>query len=231
MRSIYIIFISGVLFIGCIKTEGPLNLEGKIIDESTKVQVPGRKVIIQGIKEINNKFVPVDAGQFSTDSAGCFKYNLERIKNVRYYNFCIVGDSDYASKINKLGLLELKENARYLFFSVNKLVDLIITIQKISKTDYCDTIYLTWESNKVDYTTLYPFEIVNHGLTGNTFDILDYFGLRWIGENVNSTIKTRVLEDKLTLIHWELVRNKKRNKTTDTIVCKRDLKHIVYFKF
>ena len=231
MRSIYIAFALWLLLAGCINTEGNLKLEGKIIDESTKVQIPGREVIIQGLLKNDNKIVPIDAGQFSTDSSGVFKYTLKKIKDVRYYNFCIVGDSTYASVTNKLSLIQLKESSKYLFFSANKLVDLTINIQKISDVAYRDTIYLTWESNKADFRTLYPYKVDNYGITDNTFALLDYFGLRWIGENINSTIKTKVFADKLTLIHWELVSNRMRKEITDTIICKRDLEHIVSFEY
>jgi hypothetical protein len=230
-RIIYITFAIGVLVIGCVKTEGTLKIEGKVIDEFTKVQIPGREIIVQGLLESNNKLIPIDAGHFSTDSSGCFIYSLKKIKDARYYNFCIVGDSDYASVTNKLSLFQLKENAKYLFFSLRKLVDLTIIMQKISKTPYRDTIYLSWESNKVDFRTLYPYKIDNYGIIGNSFGLIPSLGLRWIGGNINSTIKTRVFADKMTLIHWELVRNKKRKETTDTIMCKRDLEHIVYFKY
>jgi hypothetical protein len=231
MRSICIEFALCLHLAGCINTEGNLKLEGKIIDESTKIQIPGRDVIIQGLLKHNNNIVPIDAGQFSTDSTGVFKYTLKRIKDIRYYNFCIVGDSDYVSVTYKLSLTQLKESSKYLFFSVNKLVDLTINIQKTSKVAYLDTIYLKWESNNADFRTLYPYKVDNYGITGNTFALLDYFGLRWIGENINSTIKTKVFADKLTLIHWELVSNRMRKEITDTIICKRDSEHTVSFVY
>jgi hypothetical protein len=232
MKSIiYITFGIGVLSLACDKTEGTIKIEGKVIDELTKVQIPGREIIVQGLLESNNELVPIDAGQFSTDSAGCFIYSLKKVKDARYYNFCIVGDSDYAAITKKLSLFQLDENAKYLFFSLSKLADLTIKIQKISKTPYRDTLYLSWESNKVDFITLYPYQIDNYGITDNSFGLIPTFGLRWIGGNINSTVKTRVFADKITKIHWELVRNKKRNEITDTIICKRDLPHIVYFTY
>ena len=230
-RIIYITFGIEVLLSGCYKTEGTLKIEGKVIDEFTKVQIPGREIIVQGLLESNNELVSIDAGQFSTDSAGCFIYSLKKVKDARYYNFCIVGDSDYTATTNKISLFQLEENAKYLFFSLNKLADLTIKIQKISETPYRDTLYLSWESNKIDFRTLYPYQIDNYGITDNTFGLIPSFGLRWIGGNINSIVKTRVFADKMTLIHWELVRNKKRKEITDTIMCKRDLAHIVYFKY
>lgn len=221
----------GILLTGCVNTEGTLVIKGKVTDEYTKVQIPGRKIIVQGLLESNNTLVPVDAGQFSTDSSGCFLYSLRKIKDAHYYNFCLVGDSDYASMINRLGLYELKQNSKYLFFSLKKLADLTINIQKISKTPCRDTLYLTWESNNVDFRTLYPYKIDNYGITDNSFGLIPGFGLRWIGGNINSTVKTRVFAGKMTKIHWELVRNKKIKEITDTITCKRDLTHIVYFKY
>jgi hypothetical protein len=232
MRSIiYITFAIGALLTGCVKTEGTLKIKGKVIDEFTKLQIPGRQIIAQGLIESNNKLVPVDAGQFSTDSSGCFKYSLRKVKDARYYNFCLVGDSDYPAMIKKLSLIQLEENAKYLSFSLSKLVGLSIKIQKISKTPYRDTLYLSWESDKVDFRTLYPYKIDNSGITDNSFGLIPGLGLRWIGGNINSTVKTRVFADKMTKIHWELVRNKKRKEITDTITCKRDLAHIVYLTY
>ncbi len=230
-RIIYITFGIGVVLLACVKTEGTLKIKGKVIDEFTKVQIPGREIIVQGLLESNNELVPIDAGQFSTDSAGGFRYSLKKVKDARYYNFCIVGDSNYAAITNKLSLFQLEENAKYLFFSLSKLVDLRIKIQKTSKTPYRDTLYLSWESNKVDFRTLYPYKIDNYEITDNSFGLIPDFGLRWIGGNINSTVKTRVFADKMTKIHWELVRNKKRKEFTDTITCKRDLAHIVYFTY
>jgi len=226
-----ILFTVGIFFTGCVNTEGILKIKGKVIDEYTKVQIPGREIIAQGLIESNNKLVPVDAGQFSTDRSGCFKYSLRKVKDARYYNFCLVGDSDYAAMIKKLSLFQLEKNAKYLSFSLSKLVGLTIKIQKKNKTPYRDTLYLSWESNKVDFRTLYPYKIDNYGIKDNPFGLIPGLGLRWIGGNINSTVKTRVFADKMTKIHWELVRNKKRKEITDTITCKRDLAHIVYFTY
>jgi hypothetical protein len=226
---ICITFAAGVLLTGCVNTEGTLVIKGKVTDEYTKVQIPGREIIVQALLESNNTLVPVDAGQFSTDSSGCFIYSLRKIKDAHYYNFCLVGDSDYAFMINRLSLYNLKQNSKYLFFSLRKLADLTIKIQKISKTPYRDTLYLTWESNSVDFRTLYPYKINNYGITDNSFGLIPGFGLRWIGGNINSTVKTRVFAGKMTKIHWELVRNKKIKEITDTITCKRDLANFVNF--
>lgn len=228
---VYILSGIGLILFSCIKTEGNLRLEGKIFDEATLVKIPGREIIVQGLFTSNNKEIPVDAGRFTTDNSGTFKYTFRRIKDVRYYNFCFVGDLDYASAVNKLSLFQLKLNSKYLFFSAKKLVDLTINIQKINKSASVDTVYLKWKSDNVDFTTLYPFTVNNHGISDNAFAQLDYFGLRWIGENINSTVETRVLADKLTLIHWELVSNKTRKEIRDTILCKRDLAHVVSFEY
>ncbi len=228
---VYILSGIGIILFSCNKTEGNLKLEGKIIDESTLAKIPGREIIVQGLFPGDEKVIPVDAGQFSTDSSGTFKYKLRKIKDVRYYNFCIVGDSDYASVVNKLSLFQLKANSKFLFFSVNKLADLTINIRKINKSASHDTIYLTWESDNIDFSTLYPYKVFNYGITDMTFVHLNYLGLRWIGESINSTVKTRVPADKTTIIHWELVRNKTRKEFTDTLLCKRGLAHIVSFEY
>lgn len=228
---VYILSGIGLILFSCIKTEGNLKLEGKVFDEATLAKIPGREIIVQGLLPGNEKVIPIDAGRFSTDSSGTFKYTLKKIEDVRNYNFCIVGDSDYSSIVNKISLFQLKKNAKYLSFSLNKLVDLTINIHKINKSASCDTIYLTWESDKIDFTTLYPYKINNSGIANNTFAQINYIGLRWIGESINSTIKTKVLADKLTLIHWELVRNRTRKEVTDTILCRRDLAHVVTFEY
>jgi len=38
---IYIAFAIGILLIGCINTEGIIKIKGKVIDESTRAQIPG----------------------------------------------------------------------------------------------------------------------------------------------------------------------------------------------
>jgi hypothetical protein len=231
LLHIYITFTSGLLLIGCLNTEGTLKIKGKVIDEYTKIQIPRREIIVQGLIESNEKLIPIEAGQFSTDSSGCFTYSLRKVKDAHYYDFCIVGDSNYMFMTKKLHLIELEQNAKYLFFSLSKLVDLTIKIQKISKTPFRDTLYLSLESNGVDFKTLYPYKIENYGISDNSFGFIPALGLRWIGGNISSTIKTRIFADKMTKLHWELVRNKKRSEFTDTITCKRDLAHIVYFTY
>jgi hypothetical protein len=47
MKSINIIFFLAILYIGCVRTEGTLILKGKVIDELTKTQIPGREIIVQ----------------------------------------------------------------------------------------------------------------------------------------------------------------------------------------
>jgi hypothetical protein len=224
-------FALGAVLTGCVNTEGTLKIKGKVIDEYTKVQIPGREIIVRALLNSNNKVVPVEAGQFSTDSAGCFIYSLKKVRDAHYYDFCMVGDSDYAFMTRKLGLTELKQNAKYLFFSLSKLTELTIKIQKTTKTTFRDTLYLSLESNGVDFRTLYPYEIDNFGITDNSFRFIPGLGLRWIGGEIKSTVKTRVFADKLTRIQWEIVRNKKSKEITDTITCKRDLAHILYFTY
>jgi hypothetical protein len=224
--SIYITSTVGVFLIGCINTEGTLEIKGKVIDDFTKTEIPCRAIIIQGLLESNEKLIPIDAGQFSTDSSGCFTYSLRKVKYARYYNFCLVGDSDYASVTRKLGLYELDQNAKYLSFSLSKLVDLTIKIHRESKEPVFDTLSLIWESNGVSCWSLYPYKIDDYGKTKN------YFGLTtWIGGDVNSTIKTRVFADKRTKLRWDLDRNGKRLVLIDTIMCKRDFANTVNFTY
>jgi len=227
---IYIAFAT-VLLTGCINTEGTLEIKGKVIDEYTKVQIPRRDIIVQGLISNNNKLIPVEAGQFSTDSSGCFSYSLRKIKDARYYNFSLAGDSDYALRTRTLGLMELEQNAKFLSFSLSKLVDLTIIITRKSKIPVSDTLALCWESNGVYENFLYPYKINNYGKTNNSFGLTSDNELRWIGGNVNSTINTKVFADKRTKLLWDLDRNGKRMEFIDTITCKRDLPNTVYFTY
>jgi len=220
-----------VLLTGCINTEGTVEIKGKVVDEYTKVQIPGRDIIVQGLVSNNNKLIPIDAGQFSTDSSGCFSYLLRKVKDARYYNFSLAGDSDYALITRTLGLMELEQNAKYLSFSLCKLVDLTIIINRKSKTPVSDTLSLCWESNGVYDTFLYPYKINNYGKTNNLFGLTSDNELRWIGGNVNSTINTKVFANKRTKLLWDLDRNGKRMEFIDTITCKRNLPNTVYFTY
>jgi len=231
LRNICIAFASGLLFTGCLNTDGTIEIKGKVIDEYTKNQIPDRNIIIQGLVRNGEKLVPTDAGQFSADSSGCFTYILRKVSDAYYYNFCLAGDSEYASSIKKLGLLELEQNAEFLSFSLCKLVDLTIIINKESKPSVWDTLSLSWKSNGVFERNLYPWKIINYGKTDNSFELTSDSELRWIGGNVNSAINTKVFAYKKTTLTWELDRNGRRQELTDTITCKSDLKNIVYFTY
>jgi hypothetical protein len=228
---IYIIFSAGLLLTGCVKTEGTLEIKGMVMDDYTKKEIPWRKIIIQGLIESNEKFIPIDAGHFSTDSLGCFTYSLRKVKDAHSYNFCFVGDSDYLSVTRNLNLYELKQNAKYLSFSLTRLVDLTIKIYRENKNPVFDTLSLFWESNGVSCWSLNPYKIYNYGKTNKYFSLTSGIELRWIGGNVNSTVKTKVFADKRTKLYWGLDRNGKRSEIIDTITCKRDFANIVYFTY
>lgn len=197
---IYIAFALGILLIGCVNTEGTIKIKGKVIDECTKAPIPMRDIIVQGLVGNIDSLVAIDAGQFSTDSSGCFTYSLRKVKDAFHYNFCLVGDSDYAFMKQRIALIPLERNSKNLSFSLCKLADLTIQIFRISKTPICDTLFLSWKSNGVDGRTLFPYKINNYGLTST-------LELRWIGGIVKSTIKTRAFVDKKTTIRGALIRN------------------------
>jgi hypothetical protein len=229
--SICITITTVVLLTECVNTEGTLEIKGKVIDDYTKTEIPWRNIIIQGLIEGNEKLIPVDAGQFSTDSSGCFTYSLRKVKDAYYYNFCFVGDSDYVYMTRNLGLYELEENAKYLSFSLSKLVDLTIKIHRKSTNPVFDTLSLSWESNGISCWSLHPYKISNYGKTNNHLGLISGIELRWVGGRVNSTVKTRVFADKKTKIYWDLDRNGKRKEILDTITCRRDFENIVYFTY
>lgn len=229
--SIFISSTIAVLLIGCVNTEGTLEIKGKVIDDYTNKEIPWRNIIIQGLLESNEKLIPINAGQFSTDSSGCYTYSLRKVKDAHYYNFCFVGDSDYASVTRYLGLYQIEQNAKSLSFSLSKLVDLTIKIYRESKNHVFDTLSLYWESEGVSCWSLYPYKIDNFGKPSNSFGLTSGIELRWIGGNVKSTVKTRVFANKRTKLRWDLDRNGKRMEIIDTITCRRDFTNIVYFRY
>jgi len=227
---IFLAFISVVLA-GCLKTQGTLKIKGKILDESTKQGIPWKNIIVQGVLNDDNKSEPIEIGQFSTDSSGCFSYSLTKIKGAYYYNFCFIGNPDYPVTVSTVSLLTLKSNAKYLFFPLSKLVDLTIKIYRKSKSPVCDTLRLIWESDGVFGLSLCPHKIYNYGGTADSFGLTSGDDLMWIGGKVNSTVTTKVYADKKTELSWELFRNGRRKSFTDTITCRIDFANTVYFAY
>jgi hypothetical protein len=230
--SICLIVFSGVILTGCrLKTEGTLEIGGKVVDEQTRALIPGREIIIQGIVEEEDKSVPAEAGHFTADSSGYFSFSLKKIRDAYCYNFNLVGDSDYSYKTVKLRLFELEQNAKFLSFSLNKLTALTVNINKTSSLAYTDTLYFSCTSNGTDTRTLYPYKIENLSITDNLCDDIPGLGLRWIGGNINSTVRVRVFADKLSKINWELKRNKSKSIISDTVTCRRGQSHTINFRY
>jgi hypothetical protein len=225
-----IVFVMGVPLTGCLNTEGNIEIKGNVSDEFTNAPIPYKSVIVKGLVRRNEKFEPLDAGQFSTDSSGNFTYLLRKVKDAYYYNFYFVGDSDYPFKSTEVALLEIEKNAKYLSFLLSKLADFTINIYRKSQMPGRDTLNLTWESDGIDGRLLYPYKIDDYGekaIYGLPSDI----ELRWVGSNIRTTIKTRAFAEKMTKISWELIRNGKIMGFKDTITCKRDFVNNVYFSY
>lgn len=218
-------FIFIILLSGCIDTEGLLKIEGSIMDEKTKKVIPNRKVNIIALYQDDDEYIPTQVGYFTTDDTGHFSYSFNRVKDVYYYDFCIVGDSSYAFSRNKIGLLQLYRNNKYLTFYASKLVDFIIKIERISKSPDTDTLYISWDSDKTDGKSLYPFKIENywHNIKDNK--------LEFIGGKINAKIITKVYADKRTILHYKLFREGKYIGVYDTIFCSRNTKNNVNFRY
>jgi hypothetical protein len=225
------IFIIALLSIGCLRTEGDLNITGKVTDEFTCEEIPCRNIIIQGIKKRNDSIFTTEAGQITTDSSGKFKFRLHKIKDTRAYNFVIVGDSDYALKANERTLFDLERNPDFISFSMNRLTDLTIIINRKAKIPASDTLSLAWDSNDVFFWSLYPYRIYNYDKTNNFKVASPGSELRWFGGYVNSIVRTKVFSEKKTKIYWDLNRNGKRIEYIDTITCKRDVINRIYFSY
>jgi hypothetical protein len=216
---------------GCGNTEGTMEIKGKVLDENTKTGIPRKNIFVQGLVRTEEQYDSIEAGQFSTDSLGCFTYSLMKVKDAHFYNFSMAGDSDYRFINRTLGLPELEQNAKYLSFSLSRLVNLTIKLFRKSITPGCDTLRLIWESDGVFGGSLYPYKIQNYGRANNSFGLTPEYDLIWIGGKVNSTITTKVLEDKKTELTWELYRNGRRKIFTDTITCRRGFANIVKFTY
>lgn len=227
---IFLAFASGLLT-GCVYTEGSLKIRGKILDESTKAGIPFKNIIVQGVVDNNAGSETIEAGQFSSDSTGSFTYSFKKIKGAYYYNFCFTGNSYYPSTVNKMTLIGLERNAKYLFFSLGRLTDLTIKISRKSKSPVADTLHLCWESDGYFGLSLYPYTINNFGEANNSFGLTSARDLWWIGGEVNTTINTKVFAGKKTELNWELFRDGLRKEFTDTITCKRDFANIIYFTY
>jgi hypothetical protein len=220
----FVALVSIFLLSGCMDNAGILELKGRVLDDNTKVAISNRKIIIQALTKSDEKFLSSYAGEFITDSSGSFAYVLKKVKNAYLYEFCVVGDTAYASLNNRLSLTDLNQNGMFLSFDLRKLADFTIKINRTNKTFIRDTLYVSWESNGIDGKTLYPYE------TGNIW-INSKEKLRWIGGNIKSVIKTKVFADKKTIVRWELFREGKYKEIKDTIFCLRDAANIVSLEY
>jgi hypothetical protein len=220
----FIAFVAGIILLGCNGTEGVLELKGKVLDKNTKIPIPDRKIIVQALVQNDIKDIASYAGEFLTDNSGSFAYTLKKVKNVAFYDFCVVGDSAYASSNTKLGLTDLNTNSKTLSFFVDKLADLTIKFERISKTPFRDTLFVSWASNGFEGKNLYPYKIENYGTASN-------LGFRWVGGDVKSAIRTKVFADKKTTVNWSLFRNGKLKEITDTIYCTNNGTNSVFFKY
>ncbi len=221
----FIAFITGILLTCGSCAEEELEIKGKVLDEHTKAAIPNREIIIQALVKNDNKFIPVYNGEFSTDSSGNFAYSLRKVRDVYLYNICIIGDSVYTYSNIELGLTELKRYGEFLCFSLNKLTDLTIKIDMKGRTPNNDVLYVSWESDGIKGTLLYPYTIKNYGFTSSNT------GLKWNGGDIKSEIKTRVFADKETIVKWEIYSYGKRKEVTDTIICMRDVANYFSLKY
>jgi|WetSurMetagenome_2_1015567.scaffolds.fasta_scaffold283792_2 hypothetical protein len=220
----FIAFVAGIILSGCNDTEGVLELKGKVLDKNTKVPIPDRKIIVQAVVRGDIKYISSYAGELSTDNSGSFAFTLNKIKSVNFYDFCVVGDSAYASSNTKLGLTDLTTNSKTLSFFVDKLADLTIKFERVSKTAFRDTLFVSWASNGLEGKNLYPYKIENYGTASN-------LGFRWVGGDVKSAIRTKVFADKKTTVNWSLFRNGKLKEITDTIYCTKNGANSIFFKY
>ncbi|MBN1602006.1 MAG: hypothetical protein JW915_10375 [Chitinispirillaceae bacterium] len=224
-RLSFITVIISILLTVCCCSEERIEIKGKVSDLHTKAAIPYKKIVIHALVRSGNKEVPVYNGEFSTDSSGCFAYTLKKMQDVFLYDFCVIGDSAYASSNIKLGLTELKRYGKFLDLSCNKLADLTIRTDMNCSNSNNDVLYVTWESDGINGSSMYPYKVKNYGLTSaNT-------GLKWTGGHIKSEIKTKVFANQETIVKWEIYSNDKITAVTDTILCRRDADNYLSFKY
>ncbi len=211
-----IAFVLSILVSGCTNTVGTINLKGQVVDEYTKVKLPNRTIIVQAWVEVNEEPHYLYLDSFTTDSTGCFAYTLHKVKNVSLYNFTVEDDADYAASENILGLTDMIVDGWDLVFKVRRLTDFTIQINRSDKTFLRDTLLVSWKTDGIDGTSIYPYGVENYMINPDK-------GLVWIGGEVKSKIKTKVYADKNTVVRWELFRKGRNQVITDTIYCLRNV--------
>lgn len=226
MKAIYLFLISAIAFCSC---SDEISIKGKVYDESTQKEIPSRKIVIQGLEQTNGRYRILYSDVLFTDSTGTFLYNIEKKRNIWIYDLAFVGDSAYCFASHRVGLTELRERGEFLKFYLNPLTDLTISIDRKNNTSFTDTLYVSWECDGMDGRKLYPYKIENYVVNdgGNTRNI----EFRWIGGHVQSAIKTKVIADKKTIVHWELFRSGDSRKISDTIICQRDRMNYSNFSY
>jgi len=226
MRHIlYIVVVAwSLILIGCTSTVGTVEIAGKVLDEFTKEGIPKRAVILQAMTYSDSELIPTkDIGHFYTDSSGHFRYTINKIKGAYWYNFIFVGDSTYAYSTRMVSLEELNQNSKFQSFYLNKFADLTIKIERINKSEFTDTLFLSWKTNGSD-GRMFPYKVINNG----TAHDLEF---RWIGKNIKSVIEAKTFANKNTIVNMYLFRNRGAMEMSDTIFCIRDVKNSLTFKY
>ncbi len=216
-------FMLALLLSGC-WGNGFIEVRGKILDEKTHEIVANRKIIIHELQDRENDKGLSIIGEFKADSLGKFAYKLRKSKVTYFYNFEIMGDSVYDVSNNIMGMTELNRNGKFLTLYMNKLTRLTLKIERKSRTDFQDTLFVSWITNRADGEILYPYKVTNYGV-GTTVP------LRWVGGNVKSVVKTKVFADKKTVVLWKLFRQGHQTEFTDTIYCQRDAANSISFRY
>ncbi len=226
------LIIAGMLsLVSCLRINHPLELKGRITDELTNEVIPYRRVIIHARISMPDKFIPVYAGQFTTDSSGKFIYSLAAVNDAYNYDFSIVGDSDYLFKTERISFIDLKKNGQFMLFRMKPLTGLKIRINRKCRNPAADTLFLYWESDGNNGRGLASYKVYNYGNPDNYLGSSGDPALIWTGGEIESLVSTRVLAEKKTIIYFELIRNGKRKVIIDTITCKRHAENAVYFKY
>jgi hypothetical protein len=218
--KLFIILFSILSIFGCEDDnhlyDGTLNIKGKISDDYTGEGIQNTELSIQGVSSSEGVFgLRLDLGKFKTNSEGYFSGEIKKMKNVERYDFILLADANYYSVIKEMSVSDVEGNLLNLDLTLSRLTELVINIEKTSPASIIDTLYISW--GVINNQVYGPFQPLN--FTGTQPDL----GMRWIGGEVKSSIKTKTLANKTTEIITEIFRSGQYTLSYDTLYCERDV--------
>jgi hypothetical protein len=204
---------------------GKIQIQGKVTDDHTNEGVPNVTIVIDGISSLGFMGgIRKEVGRTTTNQNGDFSTTINKIKKPIRYDFSFFENYDFFIPGNKSNISEemLIEEGMGLHFPAYKLSDFIIELKKVSETDIIDTIRVSWSS-----PGLYMGAVHDVTIEGDE----PYLGYMWKGYEVNSTIITKSIANRETIISWALNRHGSLTYSHDTIICERHAENVFIIEY